>query len=106
MAIKATGTITENMGDGKLMRVNWNAPETTPREWYFHTFLLTIQRVIAGEDWKRDGLIEFAFEGNPQNIERFLDDPRWRERRNRRRGTFGCHGVVQTSNSGDARRAG
>ena len=80
MAIKATGTITENMGDGKLVRVNWNAPEATPREWYFHTFLLTIQRVIAGEDWKRDGLIEFAFEGNPQNIERFLDDPRWRER--------------------------
>ena len=80
MAIKATGTITENMGDGKLVRVNWNAPETTPREWYFHTFLLTIQRVTAGEDWKRDGLIEFAFEGNPQNIERFLDDPRWRER--------------------------
>ena len=25
-------------------------------------------------------MIEFAFEGNPQNIERFLDDPRWRER--------------------------
>ena len=31
---------------------------------------------------------------------------RLRGRHNRRRGTFGCHGVVQTSSSGDARRAG
>ena len=80
MAIKATGTITENQGDGKRVRVNWNALETTRREWYFHPLFLTVQRVIAGEDWKTDELIEFAFEGNPQNIERFPDDPRRRER--------------------------
>ena len=80
MAIKATGTIGENPGDGRLVRVNWDAPEKPPREWYFHTFLWTVHRAIAGEDWKKDGLIEFVFERTPQDIPRFLNDPRWRAR--------------------------
>ena len=80
MAIKATGTITENLGDGKRVRVDWNAPEHPPREWYLHVYQPRAQRVTFGNHWMTDGLIEFAFENKPQDIVRFLNDPRWRER--------------------------
>ena len=33
MAIKAVGTITENLNDGKRVRVNWTRSESA-REWY------------------------------------------------------------------------
>ena len=36
MAIKAIGTIAENMGDGKRLRVHWQRVSPT-REWYFYT---------------------------------------------------------------------
>ena len=80
MAIKATGTITENLGDGKRVRVDWNAPEDPAREWYLHVYRPRAQRVILGNHWMTDGLIEFTFENKPQDIVRFLNDPRWRER--------------------------
>ena len=80
MAIKATGTITENLGDGKRMRVDWNAPVDPAREWYLHVYQPRAQRVMLGNHWMTDGLIEFAFENKPQDIVRFLNDPRWRER--------------------------
>ena len=80
MAIKAIGTITENLNDGKQVRVDWRPQEDPPREWYFSTFLWTVHQVTPGEDWKKDGLIEFAFEKQPQDIVRFRNDPRWRER--------------------------
>ena len=50
MAIKATGTITGNPGDGKRVRVDWNTSETAPREWYFQPFFETVHRVTGGED--------------------------------------------------------
>ena len=80
MAIKATGTITENLGDGKRVRVDWNAQEDPAREWYLHVYQPRAQRVMLGNHWMTDGLIEFAFENKPQDIVRFLNDPRWRER--------------------------
>ena len=80
MAIKATGTIMENLGDGKHVRVDWNNPEAPPREWYFSNYLWTVHKMTRGEDWKKDGLIEFAFEDKSQDVDRFLNDPRWRER--------------------------
>lgn len=78
MAIKATGTITENPHDGERVRVQWTqiAPA---REWYFYTYRATIWRVLPG-DWMTDGLIGFAFEGKPQDVDRFRDALYWRER--------------------------
>jgi 5-methylcytosine-specific restriction protein B len=78
MAIKATGTITENLNDGERVRVQWTkiAPA---REWYFNTYRATIWRVLPGE-WMTDGLIGFAFEGKAQDIDRFRNAPYWRER--------------------------
>jgi hypothetical protein len=78
MAIKAIGTITENMNDGRHVRVDWTKVEPV-REWYFYTHRGTVWRVLPG-DWKTDGLIGFAFEGKPQDIDRFRNAPDWRER--------------------------
>jgi 5-methylcytosine-specific restriction enzyme B len=78
MAIKAIGIITENLNDGKRVRVDWTKQEP-PREWYFYTNRGTIWRVVPGE-WTADGLLAFSFEDKPQDIDRFCNAPFWRER--------------------------
>ena len=78
MAIKATGLIAENMGDGRRLRVHWQRVSPA-REWYFYTYQPTIWKVTPG-DWKADALINFAFQNKPQDIDRFRNDPYWRER--------------------------
>ena len=78
MAIKATGLIAENMGDGRRLRVHWQRVSPA-RELYFYTYQPTIWKVTPG-DWKADALINFAFQNKPQDIDRFRNDPYWRER--------------------------
>jgi len=78
MAIKAIGTVKENLGDGRVLRVEWK-PFDPPREWYFYTYRNTVWRVLPG-DWTTDALIGFAFEEKPQDISRFRNAPYWRER--------------------------
>jgi 5-methylcytosine-specific restriction protein B len=78
MAIKAIGTITENLNDGKRVKVDWTKVEPI-REWYFYTHRGTIWRVLPGE-WMNDALMAFAFEGKPQDLDRFRNEPFWRER--------------------------
>lgn len=78
MAIKAIGVITENCNDGRYVRVEWTKLEPI-REWYFYTNIKTVWRVPQG-DWMADELIDFAFNGKVQDIERFRNDPFWRER--------------------------
>ena len=78
MEIKAIGTITENLNDGKHVRVDW-IKQDPPREWYFYTYRGTIWRVLPGE-WTSDNLIEFTFDDKPQDIDRFYNAPYWRER--------------------------
>ena len=78
MAIKATGTVTENMGDGRKVKVDW-IPVDPSREWYFYTYRGTVWRVSPGR-WASDGLISFAFEGKEQDIDAFRNDDYWRDR--------------------------
>jgi len=78
MGIKAVGTITENLNDGKRVKVDWAKVEPV-REWYFYTHRATIWRVLPGE-WMNDALIAFAFEGKAQDVDRFRNEPFWRER--------------------------
>ena len=99
MAIKATGIITENPGDGRAVRVDWSNREDPPREWYFTTYWKTVHRVMAGSDWKTDGLIRFAFEAQRQEVNRFLVNPKWRqrygaERENQRFRWTGCYEAI------------
>jgi 5-methylcytosine-specific restriction protein B len=78
MAIKAVGKVIENMGDGHKLRVEWTHTDS-PREWYFFTHRGTIWHV-SPTDWMREELIDFTFNGKPQDIDRFRNSPYWRER--------------------------
>lgn len=78
MGIKAVGTIVHNPQDGERVQVQWQPAEGV-REWYFYTYRSTIWRVLPG-DWMSDALIAFAFDQQPQDIERFRNEPYWRER--------------------------
>ena len=49
MRIKATGTITENVGDGHTVKVDWSRLEP-PREWYFYTGRSTVWEVRRGAE--------------------------------------------------------
>lgn len=74
MEIKVVGTITSNLGDGRTVVVDWT-PVDPPRGWYFYTYLPTVWKVTPGSGavpWANDGLIAFAFEGKPQDYDRFL----------------------------------
>jgi len=78
MAIKAIGTVTENPGDGRTLKVDWT-PVDPPREWYFYTNRNTVWQVAPGT-WAADALIDFTFENQPQDLDQFRNDPFWRER--------------------------
>lgn len=78
MAIKAVGTIVENMNDGRNVRVDWK-PIADRREWYFYTSRQTVWKVEA-DDWASEGLVAFAFSNAPQDYDRFRNAPYWRER--------------------------
>lgn len=78
MAIKAIGTVKENLGDGRTLKIDWT-PFDPPREWYFYTNRSTVWRVLPG-DWTTDALIGFTFEEKAQDINRFRNAPYWRER--------------------------
>ena len=78
MSIKATGVIKENLGDGKKILVNWNKVEPV-REWYFYTYRPTVWKVLPGE-WMNDDLIDFTFNNKEQDINRFINDPFWKDR--------------------------
>lgn len=70
MAIKAIGTITENLGDGARIRVEWEK-DFEPREWYHYTYQPTIWEVYPNKEMARR-LIAFAFDGAEQDHDWFL----------------------------------
>ena len=77
MYIKAIGTVTQNMRDGRHVRVDWTRVDP-PREWYFYTYRKTVWEVWPGRGtipWAADALIGFTFEDRPQDYGRFLS--RW-----------------------------
>lgn len=80
MAIKATGTITANLGDGNSVEVEWDPVESAPSDdWYFWTNRNTVWGIKA-DHWKAEALIKFTFEGEDQDYDAFLSDPYWVEK--------------------------
>lgn len=77
MAIKATGKVTGNPGDGRRLEVDWR-PVEPYREWYFYTYMKTVWRVVPRG--LGSSLIGFAFEGQDQDIDMFRNLPSWRDR--------------------------
>jgi len=78
MRIKATGTILENLGDGRTVRVAWN-PVAEPRDWYFYTYRTTLVGADP-EDDKARRLIDFAFGEKSQDYEWWLAQPYFAEK--------------------------
>ena len=78
MLIKAIGIVTANIRNGRYLKVDWTRV-SPPREWYFSTYMQTIHAVMPG-DWKTDALIAFTFDNQPQDIDRFRNDPQYRMR--------------------------
>lgn len=77
MAIRATGTIIDNPGDGDQVSVAWDEPAAVPDEdWYFWTSRNTVWG-IKPDSWQSRALIGFAFEEEEQDYAAFLSAPYW-----------------------------
>lgn len=70
MAIKATGTVLKNHGDGRVVEVEWDKG-VQERAWYFYTARPTVWRLNKANELARR-LIRFAFHGEPQDYDYFL----------------------------------
>lgn len=82
MEIRAVGTVTENMDDGRRLKVDWQRLGA-PRKWYFYTHQKTIWKVEHGVGADPDAagaLIRFAFQGEKQDIGQFRNRSIWRDR--------------------------
>lgn len=85
MRIKATGTVTRNVGDGKRVKVDWNPRPRTERDWRFFTSRRTLWKVDPEDApptdrWCFRSLVDFAFGEKEQDIRRFLDVHFWGDR--------------------------
>ena len=78
IAIKAIGTVLDNPGDGRHLKVDWTRIKP-PREWYFYTYSRTVWKV-SNSRWQSDALICFAFDNVPQDIDRFRNHSYWRDK--------------------------
>lgn len=75
MRMKAVGTVTENVGDGRTVKVDWR-PLDPPRDWFFYTYRNTLTRANLPDRFAKM-LIRFAFADQDQDHAVFLDHPYW-----------------------------
>ncbi len=78
MTIKAIGTIVANRQDGRTVEVEWE-PDFQPKDWFFFTYQHMIWRIRLEQEYAykelAEQLIQFAFGGQHQNYDWFVD--RW-----------------------------
>jgi len=79
MGIKAIGVVTNNFKNGHKVAVEWE-PVNPLREWYFFTSRNTIWRVDEKDGWMNKNLIDFTFKKGNQDINKFINDPFWKDR--------------------------
>lgn len=73
MRIKAIGTITENLKDGKTVKVDWEVLNP-PRDWYLYTYRVTVVEANPHDEPARK-LIVFTFAGAKQDFDYWLQRP-------------------------------
>jgi 5-methylcytosine-specific restriction protein B len=77
LAVKATGTVVKNRGDGHSVEVSWDPPPEQPRPWYFYTGRSTVWQLRKDNEFAQR-LIRFAFHNGPQDydffVKRFWDE--------------------------------
>lgn len=79
MGVKAIGIVTHNFQDGKKVSVEWEVLNPV-KEWYFYTGRTTIWKVDEKNGWMPKALIDFTFNQAKQNMDKFINDPFWRDR--------------------------
>lgn len=72
MRIKAIGTVTENLRDGKTVRVDWERLDP-PRDWFFYTYRVTVVEADPSEELARR-LILFAFASAKQDYSYWINE--------------------------------
>ncbi|WP_292615443.1 AAA family ATPase [Mesorhizobium sp.] len=72
MRIKAVGTITENSGDRKTVKVDWERVDP-PRDWFFYTYRVTVVEADRSDPLARR-LILFTFAGAKQDYQFWLTE--------------------------------
>ena len=72
MAIKATGTVAKNPGDGRRVEVNWDPLPSVPHTWYFYTQRKTVWH-LQKDDKYAQRLIRFAFYNEQQDFPFFFE---------------------------------
>ena len=81
MEIKATGVIVQHLprvNGRRRVKVDWTRV-SPPRTFYFSSYQQTVHRIVP-DDWKKRDLIAFTFGNQAQDIDRFRNDPQYRER--------------------------
>lgn len=72
MGIKAIGKVTDNIKDGRNLKVDWK--EINPiREWYFFTNRSTVWQLNKEDGWREEALINFAFKDKEQDYDKFIN---------------------------------
>lgn len=74
------GTITENPGDGCSVRVSWESPFTTPRQYYLYTSQDPVWALARDVHSLADDLIGFAFDDRKQDIDLVRNRAFWADR--------------------------
>ena len=80
MYIKAIGIVTSNPGNGLYVNVDWKSIFNPHRRWYFSQYHQTLHEILPGKSWLTDALIDFTFNNKPQDLNRFRNAPKWREK--------------------------
>ncbi|UYO62895.1 hypothetical protein LNN31_00120 [Acetobacterium wieringae] len=80
MEITALGVVTGNYFNRKKIDVNWSAL-SKKKQWYFFTFVRSVCKVEPNpQNWISQALIDFTFYDQPQDYQRFLNEPYWQQR--------------------------
>lgn len=74
------GTITENPGDGCSVRVSWEPPFTTPRQYFLYTSQDPVWALARDVHSLADDLIGFAFDDRKQDIDLVRNRAFWADR--------------------------
>lgn len=80
MEIKAIGTVTENIGDGRTLKVDWKKFDV-PKKWYFYTGRITIWKVERTQNNElANALLDFTFGNKEQDYNLFLNHNYWKNK--------------------------
>lgn len=81
MDIKATGRITGPGEDGLSVTVAWEQDfSDEPLHWYLYTYQSTIWKVIPSDHERKAELVDVAFHGKAQDVDRLRNEPYWADR--------------------------